>query len=101
MKTVIHVSSAVLTLLILVGRVLGEPPSELVPWLTDQTWQRDVDGPVLSLGRGGQPHAVQQSISLDGIEWTDVSPIQISRAYAPSVVKTDGGYEMWYTQPGA
>ncbi len=207
MKAVIHIGSAVLTLLFFASRVLGEPPSELVPWLTDQTWQRDVDGPVLSLGSpgefddthifaptvarengqymmwycgsrgfahdlsptrtrdervfslglatsddgrqfvrhqgpvqqlatprlsiltptilrdskgnvlreqekmrmwftsagmgGGQPHAVQQSISSDGIEWTDVSPIQISRAYAPSVVKTDGGYEMWYTQPGA
>ncbi len=50
---------------------------------------------------GGQPHAVQQAISSDGIEWSDVSPIQIPRAYAPSVVNTDGGYEMWFTQPGA
>ncbi len=194
-------------LLFFAGRVSGQQPPELVPWLTDQIWHRDVDGPVLSLGSpgefddthifaptvarengkylmwycgsrgfahdlavtrtrderifslglatsddgrhfvrhpgpvltlptprlsiltpailrdskgnvlreqnkmrmwftsagigGGQSHAVQQSISSDGIEWKDVSPIQISRAYAPSVVKTDGGYEMWYTQPGA
>ena len=186
MKAVIQ---TVFTLLFFVGRAWGEPPSELVPWLADQTWIRDVDGPVLSLGSpgefddthifaptvarengkymmwycgsrgfahdlsptrtrdervfslglatssdglqfvrhpgpvqqlatsrlsiltptilrdskgnvlrehekmqmwftsagmgGGQRHAIQQSSSLDGIEWTDVSEIQISRAYAP------------------
>ena len=193
--------------LLFAATVWGETPPEIVPWLTEQKWQRDVDGPVLSLGSpgefddmhifaptvarengkylmwycgsrgfahdlsptrtrdervfslglatsidgrqfvrhpgpvqqlptprlsiltpsilrdskgnvlreqekmrmwftsygmgGGQPHAVQQSSSSDGIQWTDVSPIQLPRAYAPSVLKTDRGYEMWYTEPGA
>jgi predicted GH43/DUF377 family glycosyl hydrolase len=52
-----------------------------------------------TLGGGGPPHAIQQAVSLDGVEWTDVSPIQISRAYCPTVVKTPGGYTMWYTEP--
>ncbi len=40
-----------LILLFFAGRVSGQQPPELVPWLTDQTWHRDVDGP--RAGRSG------------------------------------------------
>lgn len=53
-----------------------------------------------TLGGGGQPHAIQQAFSRDGVAWTDVSPIQVSRAYCPTVIKTPAGYTMWYTEPG-
>jgi hypothetical protein len=53
-----------------------------------------------TLGGGGPPHALQQASSVDGIQWTDVSPIQLSRAYCPAVVKTADGYRLWYTEPG-
>jgi predicted GH43/DUF377 family glycosyl hydrolase len=53
-----------------------------------------------TLGGGGHLHAIQQAVSLDGVQWTDVSPIQISRAYCPTVVKTAKGYTLWYTEPG-
>lgn len=53
-----------------------------------------------TLGGGGQPHAIQQATSLDVSRWSDISQIQIQRAYAPSVLKSELGYEIWYTQPG-
>ncbi len=54
-----------------------------------------------TLGARGQPHAIQHATSADGIRWSDVSPIQLSRAYAPAVVKTPDGFALWYTEPGA
>ncbi|MEQ1828594.1 MAG: hypothetical protein ABL921_21715 [Pirellula sp.] len=54
-----------------------------------------------TLGGGGQSHAIQQALSPDGTQWTTISDIQLARAYAPSVLRTDNGYEMWYTQPGS
>lgn len=53
-----------------------------------------------TLGGGGSPHAIQHAFSLDGFTWTDVSPSQITPAYCPSVIRTQAGYTMWYTQPG-
>ena len=44
-------------------------------------------------------HAIQEATSKDGIEWSKASPIQIERAYAPSVVKVGKGYSMWFTRP--
>lgn len=70
------------------GNVLREDGA-LRMWFTSYTF-----------GGGGQPHAIQQARSVDGLTWTDISPIQIPKAYAPAVVKTDRGYEMWYTEPG-
>jgi predicted GH43/DUF377 family glycosyl hydrolase len=52
------------------------------------------------LGGGGRPQAIQESTSADGVHWSAPSPVQIERAYAPSVIKTEAGYEMWYTEPG-
>jgi predicted GH43/DUF377 family glycosyl hydrolase len=45
-------------------------------------------------------HAIQAATSADGVAWSKPSPVQIDRAYAPSVVATDGGYAMWFTRPG-
>jgi predicted GH43/DUF377 family glycosyl hydrolase len=70
------------------GRVIRED-GKLRLWFTSAT-----------LGGGGAPHAIQQALSTDGIQWSDVSEIQLSRAYCPSVVKSDNGYQMWYTEPG-
>jgi hypothetical protein len=70
------------------GNVVRED-GKLRMWFTSAT-----------LGGGGPPHAIQQAFSLDGVQWTDVSPIQISRAYCPTVVKTEPGYTLWYTEPG-
>lgn len=53
-----------------------------------------------TMGGGGLPHAIQQAWSDDGIHWDNVSDIQISRAYCPSIVKTETGYQLWYTEPG-
>lgn len=53
-----------------------------------------------TLGGGGAPHSIQQALSQDGLRWTDVSDVQIARAYCPAVIKTDSGYRMWYTEPG-
>jgi hypothetical protein len=53
-----------------------------------------------TLGGGGRPQSIQESSSVDGVQWSTASDVQIERAYAPSVIKTDRGYEMWYTVPG-
>ena len=53
-----------------------------------------------TLGGGGRVQSIQESASADGVQWEKASPVLIERAYAPSVVKTQQGYEMWYTQPG-
>lgn len=65
-----------LILLFFAGRVSGQQPPELVPWLTDQKWHRDVDGPVLSLGSPG--------------EFDD------THIFAPTVARENGKYLMWY-----
>ncbi len=55
---------------------VGEVPAELRPWLVEQTWQRDTDGPVLSLG---EPD-----------EFDD------RHVFAPAVALEDGVYRLWY-----
>lgn len=47
-----------------------------MPWLTDQTWQRDVDGPALSIGSPG--------------EFDD------THIFTPTVARENGKYMMWY-----
>jgi hypothetical protein len=54
-----------------------------------------------TLGGGGRVHSIQETSSSDGIKWSKASPVQIERAYAPTVIKTDDGYQMWYTVPGS
>mgnify|MGYP002623251480 CR=1 FL=1 len=53
-----------------------------------------------TLGGGGAPHSIHETTSKDGVTWAEPSDAQIERAYAPSVIKTESGYEMWYTVPG-
>lgn len=52
------------------------------------------------LGGGGRVQSIQESASLDGVHWARASAVLLERAYAPAVIKTERGYEMWYTQPG-
>jgi predicted GH43/DUF377 family glycosyl hydrolase len=51
-------------------------------------------------GAGGRVQSIQETSSDDGVHWSKASPIQLERAYAPSVVKTERGYQLWYTEPG-
>ncbi len=53
-----------------------------------------------TLGGGGAPQSIHEITSEDGVRWSDPSSAQIEPAYAPSVIKTTDGYEMWYTVPG-
>jgi predicted GH43/DUF377 family glycosyl hydrolase len=173
----------------------AEPPADLARWLGPQTWQRDVDGPIVSLGQPGDfddqhifapaaafengrywlwysgsrgtpgnrvfrlglatsddgkrfdkhaanpvlafadnahsvltpallrnpdgsvlrengklrlffsatrlgksgLHTLHQSHSSDGIAWNEPSPPLLENCYCPTVLKTDRGYEMWYS----
>ncbi len=47
--------------------------------------------------RGDRVHTVHETASTDGLSWDGPSPAQLQNAYCPSVVKTDSGYRMWYT----
>jgi len=55
---------------------LADPPDRLQPWLSPQTWERDVDGPVVSLGETGQ--------------------FDDSHLFAPTVVRENGKFLLWY-----
>jgi hypothetical protein len=55
----------------------AELPRELERWLGPQSWQRDVDGPVISLGGAG--------------EFDD------RHIFAPAVVHEEGRFLMWYS----
>lgn len=54
-----------------------------------------------TLGGRGRVQSIQESSSADGTHWSEPSAILMERAYAPSVLKTEKGYEMWYTVPGS
>ena len=54
-----------------------------------------------TLGGGGRVHSIQETSSSDGVHWSKASPVQIERAYAPTVIKHEDGYQMWYTVPGS
>ena len=55
----------------------AEPPGELLRWLKPQDWQRDVDGPILSLGAAG--------------EFDD------RHIFAPAVIEENGRFQLWYS----
>jgi hypothetical protein len=48
------------------------------------------------LGKSGL-HTLHQSRSADGIHWDEPSPPLLENAYCPTVLKTESGYEMWYS----
>lgn len=54
-----------------------------------------------TLGGGGAVQSIHETTSPDGIHWSKPTPPQIERAYAPTVIKTDDGYHIWYTVPGS
>lgn len=56
-----------------------EVPPALARWLAPQAWERDVDGPIVSLGKPG--------------EFDDM------HIFAPAVANENGGFQMWY--PGS
>ncbi len=49
-----------------------------------------------TLGKGGL-HTLHESTSSDGIHWDEPSPVQYANVYCPTVLKTDRGYEMWFS----
>lgn len=56
--------------------VAADVPAELSPWLTEQVWERDTDGPVISLGHSG--------------DFDD------THLFAPAVADTPHGFQLWY-----
>jgi len=48
------------------------------------------------LGKSGL-HTLHESTSADGIHWDEPSPVLLENAYCPTVMKTDRGYEMWFS----
>src|SRR5262245_16829752 len=57
--------------------VLAETPPELALWLSPQKWERDTDGPILSLGKSG---------SFDDMH-----------IFAPAVAEEKGQFLLWYS----
>src|SRR5262245_62134117 len=52
-------------------------PAELNRWMTPQAWERDTDGPIVSLGEAGQ--------------FDDM------HIFAPAVVEEGGRFSLWYS----
>jgi len=48
------------------------------------------------LGKSGL-HTLHQSRSVDGIHWGEPSPALQENVYCPTVLKTERGYEMWFS----
>ncbi len=46
---------------------------------------------------GGGEHTLHETSSEDGVRWEEPSTALLRGAYAPTVLATDGGYRMWYT----
>lgn len=66
------------------GRVLREN-GKLRMWFAAAT-----------LGQGGL-HTLHETTSEDGIHWQPPSPVLLENVYCPSVLKSDAGYEMWFS----
>ena len=45
----------------------------------------------------GNPHTLHETASEDGIRWAPPSATQLSEVYAPTVIKEEDAYRMWYT----
>lgn len=46
-------------------------------------------------------HTLHETTSTDGLRWETPSPPQLEHAYAPTVIKEDGVYRLWYTDVSA
>src|SRR4051794_12102950 len=55
----------------------GQPPPEVARWFAPQIWQRDTDGPILSLGEAAQ--------------FDDM------HIFAPTVAEESGKFLLWYS----
>ncbi len=75
-----HIANQVFALLVLfvaIPQTQAQVPRELRPWLeTPQAWQRDTDGPVLSLGKKGQ--------------------FDDEHIFAPMVALQNGKFTLWH-----
>lgn len=49
------------------------------------------------LGSAGSRHTLHETTSDDGVRWSPPSPAQLEDVYAPTVIKTEGVYRLWYT----
>ncbi|MCA9073993.1 MAG: hypothetical protein KDA93_03090 [Planctomycetaceae bacterium] len=66
----------VLVMLVVPSHVMAEVPTELKVWMSEQSWERDTDGPLLSLGNDG--------------EFDD------THLFAPAVANSADGFQLWY-----
>jgi len=78
------------------------------------TLLRDPDGTVLreegrlrmwfastDFAGGTGEHTLHETTSEDGIHWTAPSPAQFDGIYAPTIIKEDDVYQMWYSDVSA
>lgn len=49
----------------------------------------------------GGRHTLHEATSEDGVRWSRPSDVLLEHVYAPSVVKDEEGYHLWYTDPSA
>ena len=68
--------AAVALLLVLCAVARAAEPPEVARWLTPQQWQRDAEGPIVSLGREG--------------EFDD------QHIFAPAAFEEQGKFLLWY-----
>lgn len=76
MKTVKRLAAFCTAVFLLVALAQAEIPFELRPWLADQAWDRDTDGPIISLGEHGA--------------------FDDTHLFAPAVANSDEGFHLWY-----
>ena len=49
-----------------------------------------------TLGKGGL-HTLHESSSEDGIHWAEPSSVLLENVYCPTVLRSDAGYQMWFS----
>ena len=50
---------------------------------------------------GDPRHTLHRMTSADGLAWDAPSPALLENVYAPTLIKEDGGYRLWFTDVGA